>query len=46
MAISPYIVCKNYQDYQKDIKKMIAGEKGKLIVIDSTDILLDAKINI
>lgn len=40
-AVNPDIICINYQDYQKDIKKMIAGEKGKLIVIDNSDILLD-----
>ena len=33
MAVNPDIVCINYQDYQKDIKK--------LIVIDNADILLD-----
>ena len=41
MAVNPDIVCINYQDYQKDIKKLIAGETGKLIVIDNADILLD-----
>lgn len=41
MAISPNIVCINYQDYQKDIKEMLAKETGKLIVIDNADILLD-----
>ena len=41
MAINPDIVCINYQDYQKDIKKMLAKETGKLIVIDNADILLD-----
>ena len=41
MAMNPDIVCINYQDYQKDIKKLIAGETGKLIVIDNADILLD-----
>ena len=41
MAVNPDIVCINYQDYQKDIKKFIAGETGKLIVIDNADILLD-----
>lgn len=41
MAITPDIVCINYQDYQKDIKKMLAKETGKLIVIDNADILLD-----
>lgn len=41
MAITPDIVCINYQDYQKDIKEMLAKETGKLIVIDNADILLD-----
>lgn len=41
MAINPDIVCINYQNYQKDIKEMLAKETGKLIVIDSADILLD-----
>ena len=41
MAVNPNIVCINYQDYQRDIKKLIAGEIGKLIVIDNADILLD-----
>lgn len=41
MAVNPKIVCINYQDYQKDIKKLIANETGKLIVIDNADILLD-----
>lgn len=41
MAVNPKIVCINYQDYQKDIKRLISGETGKLIVIDNADILLD-----
>ena len=41
MAVNPDIVCINYQDYQKDIKKLIASETGKLVVIDNADILLD-----
>lgn len=44
MAINPDIVCINYQDYQKDIKKLIASETGKLVVIDNADILLDDEI--
>ena len=35
------IMCINYQDYYKNIKKMISEETGKLIVIDNADILLD-----
>lgn len=41
MAVNSDIVCINYQDYQKNIKKLIAGTTGKLIVIDNADILLD-----
>lgn len=41
MSINPNIMCLNYLDYQKDIKKLISGETGKLIVIDNADILLD-----
>ena len=44
MAVNPEILCINYQDYQKDIRKLIEGEKGKLIVIDNADILLDDDI--
>lgn len=40
-VINPDIVCINYQNYQKDIKEMLAKETGKLIVIDNADILLD-----
>ncbi len=41
MAVNSNIVCINYQDYKKDIKKIVAAETGKLIVIDNADILLD-----
>ncbi len=41
MAVNSNIVCFNYLDYQKDIKKLISEETGKLIVIDNADILLD-----
>lgn len=41
MAVNPDIVCINYQDYQKDIKRIISNEAGKLIVIDNADILLN-----
>ena len=44
MAVNPDIVCINYQDYQKDIKKLIASETGKLVVIDNADILLEDEI--
>ena len=41
IAVNPNIMCINYQDYYKNIKKMISEETGKLIVIDNADILLD-----
>lgn len=41
MAINPDILCLNYLDYQKNIKEVISQAKGKLIVIDNADILLD-----
>lgn len=41
MAVNPKIACFNYLDYQKDIKDVISKTKGKLIVIDNADILLN-----
>ena len=41
MAVNPNIVCLNYLDYQKDILEIIKKEKGKLIVIDNADVLLN-----
>lgn len=41
MAINPDILCLNYLDYQKNIKEVMSQAKGKLIVIDNADILLD-----
>lgn len=41
MALNPNILCLNYLDYQKDIKEILTQTKGKLIVIDNADILLD-----
>lgn len=41
MAIQPDILCLNYLDYQKDIRDIIRHTRGKLIVIDNADILLD-----
>lgn len=38
------ILCINYLDVNKDIKKMLKDAKGKLIVIDNADILLDDDI--
>lgn len=41
MAVNPNILCLNYLDYQRNIKEIVASSKGKLIVIDNADILLD-----
>lgn len=41
MAFNPDILCLNYLDYQKNIKDIVSNAKGKLIVIDNADILLD-----
>ena len=41
MAINPNILCLNYLDYQRNIKEILCNTKGKLIVIDNADILLD-----
>ena len=40
MALNPDIVCLNYLDYQKDIRKILMQAKKKLVVIDNADILL------
>lgn len=41
MAVDPDILCLNYLDYRKDMKDIVSRAKGKLIVIDNADILLD-----
>ena len=41
MAVNPNIICLNYLDYQKDILNIIKEAKGKLIVIDNADELLN-----
>ena len=41
MAINPNIICLNYLDYQKDILEIIKKARGKLIVVDNADVLLD-----
>ena len=41
MAINPDILCINYTDYRKNIYEIIRQARGKLIVIDNADILLD-----
>lgn len=44
MSLNPDILCINYLDYQRDIGKMIRSSRGKLIVIDNADVLLDDSI--
>ena len=44
MALNPDIVCINYQDYQRNIKELIADMTGKLIVIDNADILINDEV--
>lgn len=41
MAVNPRILCLDIHDYQKNIKEILLQTKGKLIVIDNADILLD-----
>lgn len=41
MSVNPDILCFNYLDYQKDIKEILGKTRGKLIVVDNADILLD-----
>lgn len=41
MAVNSNILCLNYLDYQRNIKEIVASSRGKLIVIDNADILLD-----
>lgn len=41
MVMNPKILCLDYFDYKKNIKGILSQEKGKLIVIDNADILLD-----
>lgn len=44
MAMNPHILCLNYLDYQKNIRTIVSEAKGKLIVIDNADILLDDNV--
>lgn len=37
-------MCFNYLDWQKDIKSLIIGAEGKLIVVDNADLLLTDEI--
>lgn len=41
MVMNPKILCLDYYDYQKNIKEILCQTKGKLIVIDNADILLN-----
>ena len=41
MATNPRVFCLNYLDYQRDIESVIKDIRGKLIVIDNADILLN-----
>lgn len=41
MVMNPKILCLDYYDYQKNIKEILCQAKGKLIVVDNADILLD-----
>ena len=34
------LLCLNYMDCRKDIKEIISHAEGKLVVVDSADILL------
>ena len=38
------LLCFNYLDWQKDIKSLITGAEGKLIVVDNADLLLTDEI--
>lgn len=40
MALNPDLLCLNYLDYQKDIRKILMQAKKKLVVIDNADFLL------
>lgn len=43
-ALVSYLQTYNYRDINKEIDKQIMEAKGKLIVIDNTDILLSSKL--
>ncbi|SDB57998.1 hypothetical protein SAMN02910317_03036 [Ruminococcaceae bacterium FB2012] len=43
-AVDKRIVCLNYTDYNRNYKNSIRRYKGKIIIIDNADILLDDKI--
>jgi hypothetical protein len=44
MATNPNILCLNYLDYQRNVKDILVQTKGKLVVIDNADILLDDEV--
>lgn len=41
MAVNQDILCLNYMDRQKNIQELLSQMKGKMIVIDNADILLN-----
>lgn len=41
MAVDEAVLCLNYLDCRRDIEELLRHTKGKLIVIDNADILLD-----
>ncbi len=43
-VVNSSIVCLDYRDCQKDIKRFISEQTGKLIVVDNADVLLDDDI--
>ena len=43
-AKNTQLLCFNYLDWQKDIKSLIIGAEGKLIVVDNADLLLTDEI--
>lgn len=43
-AVNPQFMCINYLNYQQDVKNIISNTKGRLVVIDNADLLLDDDI--
>lgn len=43
-AVNPQLMCINYLNYQQDVKNIISNTKGRLVVIDNADLLLDDDI--
>ena len=44
-AIDLRLLCLNYMECRKDIKEIISHAEGKLVVVDSADILLKIYLN-